>query len=245
MDGDPVDLNSLPARACDTAYECSETRAIFDEYNKPLYVGSELDARFAELAKQRVARHPLRYYVWLPTLRIVDMWLRPRTEMLPLDSHWWAFSDDLHDGLLATAWGVLNLLFVGAAVMALVRGPRPRYLGVMLVFVVLRSAFLGTLENPEPRYTLECFPVVLVLAAGWVSGWGRSRSGTGRLSAAPGRKHCTSTRVEYAFRRTQAQPLTFCLSSRADESAPADEEPRDLQFAGRAMNSAACASMYA
>ena len=45
--------------------------------------------------------------------------------------------------------------------MAVARGPRPQYLGLMLLFVVLRSAFLGTLENPEPRYTLECYPVVL------------------------------------------------------------------------------------
>jgi len=32
--------------------------------------------------------------------------------------------------------------------------------------VLLRSAFLGTLENPEPRYVLECFPAVLALAGG-------------------------------------------------------------------------------
>jgi len=30
---------------------------------------------------------------------------------------------------------------------------------------VLRSAFLGTLENPEPRYTLECYPVVILLGS--------------------------------------------------------------------------------
>ena len=41
----------------------------------------------------------------------------------------------------------------------------------MLLFVLLRSAFLGTLENPEPRYTLECYPVVFVLGAAWISGW--------------------------------------------------------------------------
>ncbi len=38
-----------------------------------------------ELANERIHRNPLRYYVWLPTLRIADMWLRPRTEMLPLE----------------------------------------------------------------------------------------------------------------------------------------------------------------
>jgi len=31
--------------------------------------------------------------------------------------------------------------------------------------VMLRSLFLGTLENPEPRYTLECYPALIVFAA--------------------------------------------------------------------------------
>jgi len=170
VDGDPVDLNSLPGRACDTSQECADTRAILEDYNKTLFVGPELDARFGQLAGERIARGPVRQYVWLPTLRIADMWLRPRTEMLPLDSHWWAFADDPHDAIIASAWGAINLLLIAAALMGVVRGPRPRYLGLMLLFLALRSAFLGTLENPEPRYTLECFPVVLVLSAAWLSG---------------------------------------------------------------------------
>jgi hypothetical protein len=36
---------------------------------------------------------------------------------------------------------------------------------LLVLFVVLRSGFLGTLENPEPRYTLEMYPIVIVLAA--------------------------------------------------------------------------------
>ena len=99
------------------------------------------------------------------------MWLRPRTEMLPLNSRWWEYSDDTKDCVIATLWGLLNLLFIFAAVMGVVRGPHPRYLGMMLLFVALRSAFLGTLANPEPRYTLECYPVVLLLGAAWISGW--------------------------------------------------------------------------
>jgi hypothetical protein len=43
----------------------------------------------------------------------------------------------------------------------------------MLLFVLLRSAFLGTMENPEQRYTLECFPVVLLLGGAWLSEWKR------------------------------------------------------------------------
>jgi hypothetical protein len=38
-------------------------------------------------------------------------------------------------------------------------------LGLLLLFLVVRSAFLGTLENPEPRYTLEMYPIVIILAA--------------------------------------------------------------------------------
>jgi hypothetical protein len=40
-----------------------------------------------------------------------------------------------------------------------------RYAGLLLAFVALRSAFLGTIENPEPRHTLECYPVVILLAS--------------------------------------------------------------------------------
>jgi hypothetical protein len=38
------------------------------------------------------------------------------------------------------------------------------------MFLALRSLFLGTLENPEPRYTLECYPVVIVAAAVFLIG---------------------------------------------------------------------------
>ena len=168
--GDQFDFSLLPSRAFDSAQEREKTQAIFDDYAKTHVVDPELNARFAELANERIRRAPLRYYVWLPALRIADMWLRPRTEMLPLNTRWWEYSDDTEGCVLATLWGALNLLFLFAALMGLVRGPRPRYLAFMLLFVLLRSAFLGTLENPEPRYTLECFPVVLLLGGAWLSG---------------------------------------------------------------------------
>ena len=171
--GDQVDLTLLPSRAFDSAEEREKTQDIFAGYSKVLVVNPQLNSRFMELAKERIRRNPLRYYVWLPTLRIADMWLRPRTEMLPLNSRWWEYADDPASSAIATLWGLLNLAFIFAAVMGVVRGPRPRYLGLMLLFVLLRSAFLGTLSNPEPRYTLECYPVVLLLGGAWISGWKR------------------------------------------------------------------------
>jgi hypothetical protein len=180
--GADVDVKLLPARACDSQRECAETQAIFEEYAKSHSVGPELDKRLEALAGQRIAQHPLRYYIALPLARILDMWLRPRTEMLPLNSRWWEFSEDTRDSVIATLWGVLNLLFIAAALMGGIRGPRPRYLGLMLLFVLLRSAFLGTLENPEPRYTLECYPVVFVLGAAWITGWRKRRQGATSLA---------------------------------------------------------------
>jgi Dolichyl-phosphate-mannose-protein mannosyltransferase len=171
--GADVDLGLLPSRAFDSEEERQRTQQIFDDYAQSHFVGPELNERFDQLGRARIRRNPLRYYVWLPALRIADMWLRPRTEMLPLNSRWWEYADDTQDCVLATLWGTLNLLFVYAAVMGAIRGPRPRYLAMMLLFVLLRSAFLGTMENPEPRYTLECYPVVLVLGGAWISGWKR------------------------------------------------------------------------
>lgn len=173
--GDPIDLHLLPSRSFDSAEQREKTEAIFRDYNKIGFVNPDLDARFGELANERVRRHPLRYYVWLPALRIADMWLR-RTEMLPVTSRWWEYRQDPHDFTVALLWGLLNLLFLFIAVMGAVLGPRPQYLALMLLFVILRSAFLGTLENPEPRYTLECFPVVLVLGGAWLSRTRRKRS---------------------------------------------------------------------
>jgi 4-amino-4-deoxy-L-arabinose transferase-like glycosyltransferase len=174
--GDDADLHNLPSRAFDSAQEREKTQAIFDDYAKTHVVDPELNARFAELADERIQRAPFRYYVWLPALRIADMWLRPRTEMLPLNTRWWEYGNDSESCVVATLWGALNLLFLFAALMGLVRGPQPQYLALMLLFVLLRSAFLGTMENPEPRYTLECFPVVLVLGGAWISGWKRPTS---------------------------------------------------------------------
>ena len=50
-------------------------------------------------------------------------------------------------------------------VVGVIRGRPIRWLGLFILFILLRSLFLGTLENPEPRYTLECYPAVIVLAS--------------------------------------------------------------------------------
>ncbi|MGD0513146.1 MAG: glycosyltransferase family 39 protein [Terriglobales bacterium] len=163
--GNKIDAEKLPLRAFDSPEQRDQTQQLLGDYNDSLHVTPDLDARFAALASERVHHSLLRYYVELPLLRIADMWLRPRTETLPSDTRWWEFDDDPEWLALALILGIVNLLYVGAAFAGLLRGRFAPHLGLVLTFVVLRSAFLGTLENPEPRYTLECYPVVIILVA--------------------------------------------------------------------------------
>jgi len=168
--GDKIDSQKLPARALDAAREA--TLALIADYNQAQQLTPQIDARFSELAGICIRAHPIRYYVALPVLRIADMWLRPRTELLPSDVRWWEFNDDTKGSALAVGLGLLNLAYVAAALLALIRRhSRVRYLWLLIGFLLLRSAFLGTIGNPEPRYTLECYPVIIVLAAALLASW--------------------------------------------------------------------------
>lgn len=163
--GSDIDFSRLPRRAFDSPEQRKQTADLFSLYNASHDMTPEVDARFAALAEERIRDAPLRYYVWLPALRIADMWLRPRTELFPSDPRWWEFNDDHRWLALSLAFGVINLAYVVTGVAGLVRGRATFVIGMFLVFVVLRSLFLGSLENPEPRYTLECFPALIVAAS--------------------------------------------------------------------------------
>jgi 4-amino-4-deoxy-L-arabinose transferase-like glycosyltransferase len=163
--GDAIDVARLPRRAFDSAEQRQETAQIFEDYNRDHDVTPELDARFAKLAAERIQAAPLRYYVWLPALRIADMWLRPRTELLPSDPRWWEFNDEHRWLAVSVVFGFVNLVYVAFSAAGVWRARECFGIGLLFVFVLLRSLFLGTLENPEPRYTLECYPAVIIAAS--------------------------------------------------------------------------------
>jgi 4-amino-4-deoxy-L-arabinose transferase-like glycosyltransferase len=163
--GDPIDLTRLPKRAFDSEQQRQQTAALIADYNHDRDITPELDVRFASLAAARVKAAPLRYYVWLPAVRIADMWLRPRTEMLPPDPRWWEFNDEWRPTTAVLTLGLLNLIYVGMAVAGGFRSREFFGIGLFVLFLALRSVFLGTLENPETRYTLECYPVMIIMAA--------------------------------------------------------------------------------
>jgi hypothetical protein len=167
--GDAIDITRLPSRAFDSAQQREETQQLFADYNQDHEITPELDARFAALAADRIHFAPLRYYLRLPALRVADMWLRPRTELLPSDPRWWEFDDDAAWLTVSILFGVVNLVYIGMASLGLLRSRQLFGAGLFILFVLFRSLFLGTLENPEPRYTLECYPVIIVAGAFFIN----------------------------------------------------------------------------
>ena len=169
--GEKIDPAKLPPRAFDSPQQREISLKLLDAYNQDADMTPELDAQFAQLTEERIRARPVRYYIWLPALRIADMWLRPRTELLPPDPRWWEFTDDLKWMALAIGLGLINMLYLALALVGLVRARTMPWLGLQMLFVIVRSLFLGTLENPEPRYTLECYPIVILLASTVCSPW--------------------------------------------------------------------------
>jgi hypothetical protein len=166
-----IDPDDLPARAFDSPAQRAQTLALLDEYNHTISVSTDLDHRFGALAVQRIRAHPFHYYVALPLARIADMMLRPRTEEFDLDVFWWPVGDHPAQTAWAIFLGLINLFYVAAAALAFLRRrvPWPWMLGG---YIVLRCLLLGTMENSEPRYSLECFPIFIVAAA---AAFGRSK----------------------------------------------------------------------
>jgi hypothetical protein len=166
VSGEPVNPEDLPERAFDGLPEYQKTLDLISRYNDQLAIDAEMDAEFEALARSREEYNPLRYTIWLPFLRTADMWLRPRTEILYVDTRWWNFSEHRKESTFAVLWAGLNLLFLLAAFRGWIQW-KLGLAGIFVVsFVLLRSMFLSSLENPEPRYMLECFPVLLALAGG-------------------------------------------------------------------------------
>jgi 4-amino-4-deoxy-L-arabinose transferase-like glycosyltransferase len=169
-DGQVIQVADLPNRAFDTQAQYTVTEALFATYNADLSPNDSLDARFNELALERIHTDPIRYYLALPSARVLNMIFRPRTEMLPIPVEWWKFPPQkLAADRFALAYALLNFVFFALAAATLARpliwAHQHAMVWTMLATILMRIALLLTLDNSEPRYTLEFFPVLLVFGA--------------------------------------------------------------------------------
>ncbi|HEY2461928.1 MAG TPA: hypothetical protein VGI16_14050 [Candidatus Acidoferrum sp.] len=173
LEEEAIRIEDIPARAFDSSEERSRVASILDEYNKTLHLTTEEDSQFAEIARERTARHPLRTYLWIPAIRALTIWFAPRIELVPLSGKVFplqqSWKEDPVDQCFTVGFVLLNIFYViaaGLGALKLWRCPAARSsLALLIAFLFVRTVFLTTLETPEPRYVLVCFPIVLALAA--------------------------------------------------------------------------------
>ena len=183
---DPMSLDNTPSMEFDSPREKAHVAALFEQYNQApeMDISPEMDREFAEIAAERTRQHPFRTYVRVPFERALTIWFTPRTELLPIDGKIWPLREqwqDSHADVLTTAgFGALGYLYIALAIAAIGFAWRagrasgvsnlrdaPNLWGILLVVAYLfaRTAFLTTVEAPEPRYVITCYPAVLALIA--------------------------------------------------------------------------------
>jgi 4-amino-4-deoxy-L-arabinose transferase-like glycosyltransferase len=139
----------------------------------------EIDAGFAQLARERIARHPIRFYLWLPIKRARSMWFDTHSqywpfegELLPLEDldygHQQQFWLPLFAGLtgLYTALGLAGGWLWWRSRQFEAR----RWFLLAALAIILRLILFSSIENPEPRYLVEFFPFLAILGGIAIAG---------------------------------------------------------------------------
>ena len=174
MNDDVIQIDDIPGRAFDTPEERQHVAAILDRYNQDSNLTPEEDAQFAQIASARTAREPLRTFLWVPLQRVVTLWFTPRVEQLPVSGSIFPVTQmwetDRLDMCVTLGLFFANIFYIALALWGAFRlwsfAPEARGAVILLAaFVLIRTAFLTTIETPEPRYVLVCFPAVIALAA--------------------------------------------------------------------------------
>lgn len=173
LNDDEIHLEDIPPWAFDTPEEKERVAMVLERYNDETTWTSEEDAVFAQLASERTGRYPLRTYLWMPLRRGIRMWFTPRIELVPISGHVFPLAymreEDPVDQEFTILFFLVNVLYVLFGIwgaLRLWRCHRARAALVMLAgYIIVRTAFLTSMETPEPRYVLECFPALIAMGA--------------------------------------------------------------------------------
>jgi hypothetical protein len=171
-------LSDFPADAFDSPEERSRVASLLERYNRERGMALQTDIEFANLARERTQRHPVRSYAWIPIERAAAMWFTPRIALLPYSGTIWPLDEGwLHSPTgfeITIGFALLNFLYVGLALLGAVHWRESPGIALIVAFIVIRTAFLTQLQTCEPRYVLVCLPALLALGAqSWQSRNGR------------------------------------------------------------------------
>ena len=132
----------------------------------------DIDAGFAQIARERIARHRFQFYVLLPIKRARTMWFDTHSQYWPFEGTLLPFEDLDYEGhqqywlpLFAGLTAIYTLLGLAGAWFLWGSGRFEARQWVLLVglAIVLRLILFSSMENPEPRYLVEFFPFLSIL----------------------------------------------------------------------------------
>lgn len=163
----------LPERAFDSTAERDEVNGLLQRTAATHQLNAAVERGFSELAQQRTQEHPMRTYLLLPSARLANMLLHPRTEMLSVAEHWWQYRLHPTQTLFAWVYGAWGFAYFAVGAAGVVRlfsaahwhRTERSVVVSMLAYIGLRCLLLMTLDNAEQRYTLEFFPLLFVFAS--------------------------------------------------------------------------------
>lgn len=168
-DGNPDE--EAPEEAGSEDEEDTDAADSAEETKPQVEMTPDIDAGFAEIARARIARHPLRHYLTLPMKRAASLWFDTHSQYYPFQGELFplsALDRDRHQQYWLPFFALLTLfytlLLVGAAWLMWTDRSSRRWLLLLGLLIIPRLAFLSTLENPEPRYVVGFF--AFVTAAG-------------------------------------------------------------------------------
>jgi hypothetical protein len=156
----------------DEADSGDESAAPDQALGQPVEMTPEIDAGFAEIAKERIARHPIRYYFLLPARRGVSIWFDTHSQYYPFEGELLPFGNldyEVHQQFWLPLFMALTLLYtllgIAGGWLLWQRCELEVRQWVLLagLMIFLRIGFFATLENPEPRYVVEVFPFLSIL----------------------------------------------------------------------------------
>jgi hypothetical protein len=165
----PIGIAAIPASAFDSDAERARVAELLQRYNSDLVMTPMLDREFANLAAERTARNPLRTYIYVPAGRIVAIWFTPRIELLPYSGKLWPPGERRRgnpaDFGFTLGFGILSLVYLGLAAVGWWRYRGQLAATFLILSVAIRTLAMTQLQTVEPRYVIECFPVIVALGA--------------------------------------------------------------------------------
>jgi 4-amino-4-deoxy-L-arabinose transferase-like glycosyltransferase len=142
-----------------------------NQSTSPGEITPEIDAGFAQIANERIARHPFRYYLLLPLRRAHALWFNTHSDFypftgnaLPLNNPENNRAENFWLPIFAVLVGIYTVLGVGGLFVLAMNGGFEERMWVLLVSLIFitRLTLFSMAVSVEPRYVVEFFPLLAV-----------------------------------------------------------------------------------